>query len=529
MSYSGNGTFVINSAGQPVVTNTTISSTAFNALTADLATGLSTALTKDGQTTATANLPMGTKKLTGLGVGTANTDSITLGQSQAGGALFLTAAGTVDVITATGAPTITAYATGNSYYFTATGANTTNVTLNVDSLGAKAVTKNGSTALVAGDIPSGAEAHVVYDGTRFQLINPASVTTWSYRNLIINGEFKVSQRGGTTSVTADATGCAVDQIVPSNVGGPGVYSVIQDTTVPNASFVNSLKIQCTTIDATIAAGDYYRFSQRIEGLRCSRISFGTANAKTVTISFWIHITNGGSSITFPAQFSGALTNSASDRSYPFAFTVTAASTWQYVTVTIAGDTTGTWLQTSGIGLIVWFSLATGSSRQQASGAWYAGTTTAATGDANTFMANTGNILRMTGLQLEVGSIATPFEYRSYGEELFLCQRYLWRWTSTIANEKICTAAMIATTDSRGELQYPVPMRAAPTLSVSAAADFDSVNATGGTQACSAIVGNVIGPNGCELLATVAATTAGQGSIVAFDGTTGRWLQFSAEL
>ena len=197
MSYNGSGTFVINSAGQPVVTNTTISSTAFNALTADLATGLSTALTKDGQTTATANIPMGTKKLTGLGVGTANTDSITLGQSQAGGALFLTAAGTADVITATGAPTITAYATGNSYYFTATGANTTNVTLNVDGLGAKAVTKNGSTALVAGDIPSGAEAHVVYDGTRFQLINPSTVSN-------IYSMPQNSQSAAYTTVLGDA-------------------------------------------------------------------------------------------------------------------------------------------------------------------------------------------------------------------------------------------------------------------------------------------------------------------------------------
>jgi len=195
MSYNGSGTFVINSTGQPVVTNTTISSTAFNALTADLATGLSTALTKDGQTTATANIPMGTKKLTGLGVGSANTDSITLGQSQAGGALFLTAAGTADVITATGAPTITAYATGNSYYFTATGANTTNVTLNVDSLGAKAVTKNGSTALVAGDIPSGAEAHVVYDGTRFQLINPVGAGFSMPQN---------SQSANYTTVLGDA-------------------------------------------------------------------------------------------------------------------------------------------------------------------------------------------------------------------------------------------------------------------------------------------------------------------------------------
>jgi len=221
MSYNGSGTFVINSAGQPVVTNTTISSTAFNALTADLATGLSTALTKDGQTTATANIPMGTKKLTGLGVGSANTDSITLGQSQAGGALFITAAGTADVITATGAPTITAYATGNSYYFTATGANTTNVTLNVDGLGAKAVTKNGSTALVAGDIPSGAEAHVVYDGTRFQLINPAGGgVLWS---AISNG---TTAAVAGTSYQVDTTSGVATLTLPASPAGGDFIDVV---------------------------------------------------------------------------------------------------------------------------------------------------------------------------------------------------------------------------------------------------------------------------------------------------------------
>ena len=170
MSYNGSGTFNINSAGQPVVTATTITSTAFNLFTADIGTGLSTAVTKDGQTTPTANLPMGTFKHTGVGDATARTMYASAGQVsdsslQWGG----TGGGTVDIITISITPAITAYAAGQSFRFLSSGVNTTNVTLNVNSVGAKAVTKAGATALVAGDIPSGAIVDVVYDGTRFQV------------------------------------------------------------------------------------------------------------------------------------------------------------------------------------------------------------------------------------------------------------------------------------------------------------------------------------------------------------------------
>ena len=171
MSYNGSGTFNINSAGQPVVTGTVITSTAFNALTADLATGLSTALTKDGQTTPTANIPMGTYKITGLGAGTAATDAVRFSQLQNTSATtFITAAGT-DTITGTVTPTLTAYATGQQFSFVVAATNTTAVTLNVDGVGAKAVTRTGSVALVAGDMIIGQVVIVEYDGTRFQLIN----------------------------------------------------------------------------------------------------------------------------------------------------------------------------------------------------------------------------------------------------------------------------------------------------------------------------------------------------------------------
>jgi hypothetical protein len=198
MSFNGSGTFVINSSGQPVVANTVASATVFNAFTADIATGLSTCITKDGQTTPTNNIPMGGFKITGLGAGTVGTDAVRLSQLQAGTSQLLTVSGT-DTLTALGTPTVTAYATGNLFYFVAAATNTTSVTLNVDGLGAKAVTRHGSTALVAGDILTGEVCLVVYDGTRFQLLNPDS-----YTNLNVSGNLTLN--GGTANGVAYLNG-----------------------------------------------------------------------------------------------------------------------------------------------------------------------------------------------------------------------------------------------------------------------------------------------------------------------------------
>jgi hypothetical protein len=179
MSYNGSGTFNINSAGQPVVTGTTITSTAFNLLTADLATGLSTAMTKDGQSTPTANIPMGTFKLTGLGAGTAATDAAQYGQLQAGATTIAVVTGT-DTLTGTLTPAITAYATGNLFSFVAANTNTGAATIALNGLAAKNITKTGSTALAAGDIVSGRVYLIEYDGTRFQLLNPSASTVASF-------------------------------------------------------------------------------------------------------------------------------------------------------------------------------------------------------------------------------------------------------------------------------------------------------------------------------------------------------------
>lgn len=169
MSYNGSGTFLINSTGQPVVTNTIISSTTFNALTTDLANGLTNAMTKDGQTTATNNIPMGTYKFTGLGAGSAATDSVNISQLQSSFGTFLTVTGT-DTITASVNPALTAYSVGQSFKFLAAGTNTGAATINISSLGAKSIVKNGTTPLTAGDITSGSLYQIVYDGTNFQLI-----------------------------------------------------------------------------------------------------------------------------------------------------------------------------------------------------------------------------------------------------------------------------------------------------------------------------------------------------------------------
>lgn len=174
MSRNGSGTYSL-PAGNPVTTGTTISSTTHNNTLSDIATALSESLAKDGQTTPTANLPMGGYAHTGVGDATARTQYAKVSQIQDGGYVTLSSVSGTDTITATCAPAITAYAAGQFFTFVSAGANTGAVTLNINSLGAKAVTKEGTTALAAGDIASGAVVCVEYDGTRFQLVGGRSV------------------------------------------------------------------------------------------------------------------------------------------------------------------------------------------------------------------------------------------------------------------------------------------------------------------------------------------------------------------
>jgi len=178
-------------------------------------------MTKDGQTTATANIPMGTFKLTGLGAGTNATDSAQYGQLQAGATTIATVTGT-DTLTGSLTPAIAAYATGNLFSFVAANTNTGAATINLNSLGAKSITKLGTTALAAGDIVSGQVHLIEYDGTRFQLINPSTVAVTGIvppasggTGIANNSAMTVTGSGnfaytrtltGTTNVTFPTTG-----------------------------------------------------------------------------------------------------------------------------------------------------------------------------------------------------------------------------------------------------------------------------------------------------------------------------------
>jgi hypothetical protein len=253
LSYNGSGTFQINTAGQPVVTGTVISSTAFNSLTSDLATGLSTAITKDGQTTVTANIPLSNFKITGLGAATAAADAVRFSQLQGSADKLLTVTGT-DTYVATASPALTAYAAGNLFSLVVPNTNTGASTINIDGLGAKAITRTGSTALVAGDMIATEVVIVVYDGTRFQLINANSFT-----NLLVSGTLTY---GGVTLTNAvTGTGKMVLDTSPT-VNNPTVTNYVESVVaIGTVSSSNTIALTNGTVQtATLTASTACTFT-----------------------------------------------------------------------------------------------------------------------------------------------------------------------------------------------------------------------------------------------------------------------------
>jgi hypothetical protein len=236
---------------------------------------------------------------------------------------------------------------------------------------------------------------------------------YGFKNRIINGNMAIAQRGtGTTTVTANGYySCDRWQTLQS---AASKYSVGQSSTAP-VGFNNSLLL--TSLSAyTVGASEQFIVRQGIEGVNTADLGWGTANAKAVTVSFWVR-----SSLT--GSFGAALYNNAGDRSYPFSYTISAANTWEQKSVTIAGDTTGTWLtDSSGAGIYVSFSLGAGSTFSGTANAWAGAYYVQPTGSTSVVGTN-GATFYITGVQLEKGSVATSFDYRPYGTELALCQRY----------------------------------------------------------------------------------------------------------
>jgi hypothetical protein len=235
------------------------------------------------------------------------------------------------------------------------------------------------------------------------------------RNRIINGDMRIDQRNNGAAVNNAADGTfAVDRWVRyQNVGASNVGRNLNGVTPP-AGFTNYLGIQISTA-GTATSSQYTNFQHYVEGFNSADLAWGTANAQAATISFWVR-----SSLTGTQGF--ALQNASSALGYPFTVTINVANTWEYKTVTIPGPTTGTWDTTNGRGIALIVDLGMGSSFRFTAGSWQSGNVQGVTG-ANSLNQTINATFYITGVQLEAGSVATPFERRSYGQELSLCQRY----------------------------------------------------------------------------------------------------------
>jgi hypothetical protein len=300
-----------------------------------------------------------------------------------------------------------------------------------------------------------------------QLGNAYADGALSNRNKIINGAMTIDQRNAGASVAFPVgTGSAfpVDRW-RCQTGGTSAYSAQRVAEAP-AGFLNSLKITTTTAAAVTAADSKHMWIP-LEGFDVADLGFGTADAKTVTLSFWVRSSVAG-------NHGAALSNAGAARAYAFLYNIAQANTWEYKTVTIPGDTAGTWAKDNSAGMRMNFNIGSGSDYIVTPGAWGAGPDRGAIGQVS-ILATAAATWQVTGVQLEAGDTATPFEHRSYGAELALCQRYFCKTyeqdvapgagTGGVGYAGSIRTTSISTTSymSFGNWSFPVAMRTTPTI------------------------------------------------------------------
>jgi hypothetical protein len=275
------------------------------------------------------------------------------------------------------------------------------------------------------------------------------------RNIIINGAMQVDQRNGGSSVTPADTDYTVDRW-RYTASQASKFTFQQNTgSTPPTGFKNYMGFTVASA-VTVGDADYFAITQRIEGNNVSQLKLGTANAETVTLSFLVR-----SSLT--GTFGGALRGASFGRSYPFTYSISSANTWESKTITIAGDTSGTYQTDNTTGLEVIFGLGVGSDNSGSAGAWTGSGHFSATGAVS--VVGTGSATwYCTGVQLEVGSQATPFEHRSYGEELQLCKRYCNALLGGTNGNRLYTYNYNASFKAY-LFYFPVKMRAAPAVTL----------------------------------------------------------------
>ena len=303
---------------------------------------------------------------------------------------------------------------------------------------------------------------VQYGGDKITFADGSSTSSGytGFKNRIINGAMVINQRAFSGSITAAGISLYTLDRWQSIFELNDKFTISQNagSVTPPPGFINYLGITSSAA-TTILSTNYFGLNQKIEGLNISDLDWGTANAKPVTVSFWVR-----SSLT--GAFGGSITNSNQSYSYPFSYTILNANTWEQKTISIAGPTSGTWLTTNAVGLILTFNLGYGSTYAGTAGSWASAAYYTATGTQNLLSTN-GATLYITGVQLEVGSSATTFEYRDYGREFIMCQRYYQTVDRCMGmGNYYGSSAQIQTV-----IPLPVTMRAAPTPSATGALNF----------------------------------------------------------
>ena len=274
-----------------------------------------------------------------------------------------------------------------------------------------------------------------------------------FKNRIINGAMVIDQRNAGASGTGNDNYTVDRWAYFGSQASKGTWQQNAGSVTPPTGFSNYCGFTSSSA-YSVGATELFVIGQKIEGFNTSDLNFGTANAQTITLSFWVR-----SSLT--GTFGGYVANSSQNRNYPFSYTILSANTWEQKTITIVGDTTGTWIgATNGIGARVNFSLGIGSTNSTTANAWNGTTNAVGVTGATSVVGTNGATFYLTGVQLEKGSTATSFDYRPYGTELALCQRYY-----QLMDMGYVYAIAPSGNQITSNYTYPVAMRTASTVAI----------------------------------------------------------------
>jgi hypothetical protein len=345
------------------------------------------------------------------------------------------------------------------------------------------------------------------------------------KNLIINGAMTVDQRHSGSSFTVvngnTTTGVIADRFRVNEASG-AEFTAQRVSDAP-VGFEYSSKITVSTADASLGSTEFHRVIQPIEGKNISNLNWGTSNAKTLTLSFYVK-----SSVT--GQYYISVFNNAADRTLLKGYTIDSADTWEKKTITIVGDQSGTWLTTNAVGIYLMWSLGTGSTYQSSTlDAYQAGFFMAKSDQVN-IAASVSSTWQLTGVQLEVGDVATAFEHEDFATTLAKCQRYFHRFQSDSTYDAFAPAYWLVTTQVYSVYEFPVTMRDEPSLAISATSDW-RIHSNGGDGVLGSLIANRSTPNNMQTYSDQSSNTgtAGHAGAIRNNNTASAYIEFSAEL